>query len=339
MNRGALVADESVRKRLGLFLNDDAALVDKYIEKFGERVAMKNIKALRDDFDVDTEEVELDGDSGLESPIYTIKVTCPVCGTVDLNSQALKAKSLVITNNRFFAPTYSGASGFQSVDYNRCAVTACNKCYFASPDRNDFITFSNVTRSEKPSQLSRIIINELEEETEDRRVFFDENSGTNNLFEPKKDIKQSILSYRLAIMRAQIEIIDKGPYAAYKAGSYALKIALFEQMQGNDDTPALKEALDFYKVAFENSDYPSEDVEYRTCYVIAALLLRVGGREKEARQFMSVLDRIKSELEQDTSNPSQQGLLVSINRWKDTAQNLWDDREYEDLWDLPKPPK
>ncbi len=332
------MADANVRKRLGLFLNDDEALIDAYIKNYGERVSMKNIKAMRDDFDIEIDEPEAEGGTGLESPIYAVKVTCPVCGTVDLNSQALKAKSLVVTNNRFFAPTYTGASGFQSIDYNRCAVTVCSKCYFASPDRKDFVTFSNVTKSEKPSQMSRAIIHELGETTDDRREIFAENGGANNLFEAKKDIKQAILSYKLCIMRANVEQLHKGPFAAYKAGSYALKIALFEQMQGNDDLPALTQALDFYKDAFENSDYPSEDVEYRTCYVVAALLLRMGGKEKEARQFMSVLDRIKSELEQSQAENAQ-ALIQSANRWSDMAQNLWDDREYEDLWDLPKPPK
>ena len=65
MNRGALVADESVRKRLGLFLNDDAALIDKYIEKLNN-ILDKEISDLNEIISIICDEDSLTDSSSLD---------------------------------------------------------------------------------------------------------------------------------------------------------------------------------------------------------------------------------------------------------------------------------
>ncbi|MFH2129154.1 MAG: hypothetical protein ABIK68_02170, partial [bacterium] len=72
--------------------------------------------------------------------ITDFNLNCFVCGSTDIVKHFyLKPRSLKASSNIFGIPVYHvSADGFDFVDYNRCKVTICPSCFFASTQKQMF---------------------------------------------------------------------------------------------------------------------------------------------------------------------------------------------------------
>jgi uncharacterized protein (DUF2225 family) len=316
-----------VRQKLKVLLGKDD-LVEKYVREFGTDINIRNIKAVKSS----TQAARIDPSSGQgHDPTFKILVRCPVCQQANITCHEIKAKSQKLSFDRFMTPKYTGAPGFKTVDYSRISVTVCPRCFFASPDKKDFVTYSVTARAETKPQLGPMVINRLSEETSTRKTIMGSVSDPEDYFTVPRTTEAVIMSYRLAIARALVEAEMDRPNAHYKAGAYALKIAMLFRDEKQSDEKYLKEALKHLSNCFSSSSVPSQDLENQVIYIIVALCLRLGD-EKQARAFINVLEKIKADLLlKKKENPLIK--TGSVESWLNKSKDLWEDRELPDLWD------
>jgi uncharacterized protein (DUF2225 family) len=289
---------------------------------------MNNISKLKQDQMRATASEGTAGDK--DDPTFQIRVKCPVCNQADISCYELKAKSLNITQDRFLVPRYAGIKPFRTINYTLFAVTVCPACLFASPDKRDFITFSVQARTENKSQLSPFVLEELRKRVEDRKKLIPAPDFAAFFAHPRSP-EATIASYRLAIHRAQIETSMETPLAWYKAGMYALKIAMLQRDSRKEDTDVLKEGAKYLANSFKSSELKQPDLECQLLYLLAALYLRVG-EQAQCQSYLGVLEKWKSEITKGKGdNPEM--TLAHVDRWLDKAKELWTDREQPDLWE------
>ena len=319
--------DKLIRKKLEVLLKDEA-LVEKYLRVFGPRLDMNNIAKLKQEH---ARAAASDGTGGdKDDPTFQIKVKCPICNQADILSYELKAKSLTLAPDRFQVPRYAGVKPFRTLNYSLFAVTVCPACLFASPDKRDFITFSVQARTENKSQLSPYLIEELRKRVDDRKKMIPAPYFAAFFAQPRSP-EAAIAGYRLAIHRAQVETSLETPLAWYKAGMYALKIALLQRDSRKDDTDALKEAVKYLANSFKGSELKQPDLECQLVYLLAAIFLRLG-EQAQCQSYLGVMEKWKSEIGKGKGdNPDM--TVAHVDRWLDKAKELWTDRELPDLWE------
>jgi uncharacterized protein (DUF2225 family) len=309
-----------VKRRLLSLLND-ANLVNEYLRQYGPTLDIKHIKSLKD---MRAKVSSLADEGTGQDPIYEIKLTCPVCGIEDITCCEPRAKSQQIIKNKLLVPSYAGASGFKTVDYTLIAVTVCPRCLFASPDKKDW------TRAEEKTQLPANVVMTLQEKIGERKAILRAVTDIKAYFCRPRSADAAIVSYQLAMSRARVEAWYEQPYALYKLGAYALRIAKIVKDTGGDNREALREALGFFEESFRTSNSPSEEIEMQIIYTIVALNLRLGD-QKKANSYIGVFTNLHNsraiEMKQD---PKLQTIL--IDRWADKAKFLWEDRDREDLF-------
>ena len=348
--------EQELRRRLLILFKQQASMVDAYFEQFGTEVNMKNIQSIREQFSNTQESapptpapevspptpsiiytpealVQPVLDESLESPIYSVLVDCPVCKLWSLNSYELKAKALTIANDPYFAPVYNTTGRFQSLNFLTASVTVCTRCLFASPDRRDFVQYNKLRRQTDPSQIAPSVLADLQEATPERLALKESMGIGDELFTVPRNLAAAALSYQLADKRAAHEAHGNMPNSHYKRGSYWVRIALLRRQAKMDDSSALEEAVKHYHQAFMHSDFPSQALEYQTLYLLFTLLLRLG-RAKEARDYLTVLDKTRQELEKDKSPVAHSNLLI-LKKWIDLGRNRWEDREEPRIWKTP----
>jgi uncharacterized protein (DUF2225 family) len=317
--------DKLVRKKLEVLLKDEI-LVEKYLRVFGPKLDMNHITKIKQE----AMRGASDGSQGdKEDPTYQIKVKCPICNQADITCFELKAKSLTTTPDRFLVPRYSGVKPFRTVNYSLLAVTVCPSCLFASPDKRDFLTYSVQARAENKSQLGPFILEELRKKVEERKGLIDARDFTAFFGHPRK-VEAAIASYRLAIHRALVEATLENPLAWYKAGMYALKVALLTRDIGREDDACLKEAADYLAKSFRASELKHPELEYQLVYLLSALYLRLED-QTQCQNYMGVLDKWKSEQAKAAKDDPTIN-TAHVDRWLDKAKELWTDRETPDLW-------
>lgn len=317
-----------IKKRLNQMFSNNVDMVNLYIEKFGTNLSIANINLVREEY-----KDFLEKEAKAVDSLFVSELTCPICGCEDLKHQELKAKSQIISNDAFMIPIYKPVDGFRAVNYSLYSVTVCPKCFYASPDRKDFKNFSMTTRSWVDAKLSAITKSELVDSMAERMSIVEEEGDVGvGLFAMPRTVESAILAYKLAIERANVETRNKEKSAWTKKGYYWGKIALLVRQSGGKYDSYLEEMAKCFEQSFFYSDFPSVAVEYQTLYVLSALQLYLGER-KECRRYMAQLDSIKAEYKNGIRNDRSQGVLES---WIDKCQRLWEAREDEDLWDLPK---
>lgn len=318
------VAD--VKRRLLALLND-VNLVGEYIRQYGPTIDIKSIKTIKENKAKSTRSAE--GDKG-EDPIYEIKVECPVCNRDDIVCYELRAKSQQILQNKFLVPLYAGASGFKTVDYTLLGVTVCPRCLFASPDKRDFNRPQAGVGDDPKTQLLSNIIMTLQEKIGERRAILKSVTDYENYFKRPRFDDAAIASYRLAMVRASVEAWYEQPYAFYKQGAYALKIAKIIKDGGGNNRKLLQEALEFYEETFRTSNSPSEEIEMQVLYTIVAVCLRLGD-QKKANSYISVFTNLRnSRAKEMRENPKLN--CIAIDKWADRAARLWEDRDDEEAF-------
>lgn len=315
---------QEIRKRLSTVLGDEN-LANEYLLRFGPKMDIKNIKKLKEEKKAETREEDGPGDD----PIYEIKVKCPVCGMEGIVSYELRAKSQTTTYNKFMVPQYEGAMGYRTVDYARIAVTVCPRCLFASPDKKDFVS-SSTTVKNIPSQIPQNTIMTLQERIGERKAFLKGVSDPAAFFKRPRSNNAAILSYRLALLRANVEAYYEAPFSYYKMGAYVLKIAHVMKDGGKNNEDSLLEAVSYLADSFRLSNSPSEEIEYQSLYTIVALYLKLGN-DKKASSYLGVFDRIQNDLKgRMREDPSIK--LNAIEKWSTRTKDLWEDRQNPDLF-------
>jgi tetratricopeptide (TPR) repeat protein len=170
----------------------------------------------------------------------------------------------------------------------------------------------------------------LQEKIGERKAVLKPGCDTEAYFNRNRTREAAIDSYRLAILRAKVEAWHEQPYALYKIGAYALKIAKIMKDSALDHREQLREALKYYEEAFSASNCPSEEVEMQVIYTIVALYLKLEN-QKKANSFIAVFNNLlatrKLEMQSD---PKLNTTLIT--RWMDKARMLWEDRDSKDLF-------
>jgi hypothetical protein len=355
--------EQEIRRRLLVLFKNRGEMADAYISQFGTEINMKNIQAVRVRFpsigDTNSmpaameEEPEEEGqkkiaeiifqfndkafetpqsDPTRESPLYPRVVDCPICKKWGLNSQELRAKSLSTMNDPFMAPVYMTTGHFQEINYLLACVTICDGCLLASPDRRDFVLYNRTTRQNQDSQLAPQVLRELKETTEKRKAFFEKTGIGDALFKIPRSYAAAIVSYQFADIRAEIEGGAKVLGAFYKRGNYWTRIALLCRQAGMDDHQALEVAAEHFKTAFMLSDFPKVELEFQTLYILFNIYLYFE-KPKEARDYLTVLDKTRQDLEKKENVP--ENVLPAIKKWLDMGKNRWDDRDMPNFWKTP----
>lgn len=316
-----------VKRRLQVFLND-SNLVNEYIRQFGPSIDMKNIKLVKESASTTLQS------EGAESvgtdPLYELSVKCPVCNKDDIKRYELRAKSQMITQNKFLVPLYNGAPPYKTFDYTMVAVTVCPRCLFASPDKKDFNYAGVGTQSENKSQLTGNNLMTLQEKIGERKGILKSGCDIEKYFGKNRTREAAIDSYRLSIARAQVEAWYEQPYAHYKLGAAHLRIAKIMKDANVDNTEPLREALTYCEEAFKASNCPSEEIEMQVIYTIVALYLKLND-QKKANSYLAVFSNLhNTRLTEIKSNPKLS--LVTIDKWAEKAKYLWEDRDRPDLF-------
>ncbi|OGJ93677.1 MAG: hypothetical protein A2487_02485 [Candidatus Raymondbacteria bacterium RifOxyC12_full_50_8] len=321
---------KEVKKRL-VFLLKDENLVAEYIRRFGPVIDIKNIRTMKIGAGGDTAESEGEDTGKGEDPVYEITLNCPVCDRQNIISYELKAKSLQQIENRLLQVTYAGAMGHRTLDYDKLAVTVCPRCLFASPDKKDFITINKVINKPVPSQIPPNPILTLQEKIGERRAIMGSVVDFEKFFKRPRNDEAALFSYRLATLRAKVEAFYEMPNSLYKLGAYSLKMAKILKNRKEDDSQTLRDAIEYFKECFKNSNASSNSIEYRIVYSIVALHLKLKEPQK-AHPYIGAFERIRTDLKaKQATDPSIN--ITEIETWINKAKYLWEDREREDLFD------
>lgn len=317
-----------VKRRLMVLLNDQN-LVDDYIRKYGPTIDIKNIKAIKEKREPETR-TENDANSTGQDPAYEIQVKCPVCNHPKVSCNELRAKSQQILPNKFLIPTYNGACGFRTLDYNMIAVTVCPNCLFSSPDKKDFSRSGLHGQAEIRSQIAHGILMTLKEKIGERKTILGSITDYESYFKRPRTVEAAIDSYKLAMARAKAEAWYEQPYALYKLGAYTLKIAKILKDSGKENRDHLIEALEYFEEAFRTSNCPLEDLEMQVIYTIVALTIKLSDFKK-ANSFLTVYTNLlNTRTAEMKDNPKLN--TVTIEKWADRAKFLWEERENPDLF-------
>lgn len=325
MTEQSIEQTDEIRRRLLIFFQNDQSLVDQYIQEYGPVIQMKAIQCIREKLQAIVEE-----DPNLEVPTYSITLECPCCRTKDIVHRELRASAMSVRNDPFLAPVYFPVGKFKALNYLTVSVAVCPKCYFASPDKKDFIQFNKSSKQTVPSRLTIGVIAELQDSMAERMEMVDRARCGKDFQAQVRAIPLAILSYRLAEQRARIEQEGKIPFAILKRASYQVRIALLLRQSGEDDSSALERALALYKDAYYRTDFPNPNTEFQSCFIIFSVHLKFG-QLKEARDYVTAMEQSKKRIEELNDSSA----LQSLNQWLGMTKARWDDRENPHLWDTP----
>jgi len=322
---------EELRRRLDIFLNQDQEKVERYLHLNGYKINMKAIQEIRDEPKIITEpESMADSSSGKEDPTYTIELSCPCCRYKGIIHRELRASALSVKNDAFLAPVYFPIGKSQALNYLTIAVAVCPKCFFASPDKKDFVQFNRTTRQSVPSQIPPGILSALQDDTAARQEIVETSKLGADFTGCPRPYPLAILSYRLANARARIEAENKVQFAIYKRANYATRLALLHRQAGLDDTAELENALALFKDAFYRTDFPNANSEFQSCFIIFTILIRFG-KMKEARDYVTVMEQSKKEVEERKDRTAG----AALSQWLGMSKARWEDKDNPKLWEIP----
>jgi len=315
-----------VKRRLNALLKDDN-LVSDYIRQYGPTIDIKSIKVIKDSR---LRYARAEEDSKGEDPVFEIKVSCPVCSRDDIPCYELRAKSQQILQNKFLVPRYAPMTGYKRIDYTLLGVTVCPRCLFASPDKKDFIRQEAGGQGTVKTQLTSNVIMTLQEKIGERKAILKSVTNFDDYFKRPRFDDAAMASYRLAMARASVEAWYEQPYAYYKMGAYALKIAKIIKDSSGDNREQLREAVGFFEEAFRTSNCPNEEIEMQVIYTTVALHMKLGDHRK-GNSYITVFTNLhNSRLVEMKADPRLN--TVTIDKWADRAKRLWEDRDQEDLF-------
>ncbi len=320
--------EKLIRKKLEIHFNKDEKMINQYIKVYGLVIDMNHVQEIKN---LLKKPAIYEVASDKDDPTFQIRVKCPVCSEEGLFCYELKSKCQNITHDRFMTPRYQGINGFRTINYSTIAVTVCPKCLFASPDKKDFITHAPQTNAETKSQLSNYVLDDLKKKTEERKAMLDKVTDLTAYFKYPRPIENAIMSYRLALHRAQIEAAFESPMAWFKSGMATLKIAMLLREDKRKDDEYIPLAAKYFEESYKRSEFQNSDMEFQILYLVIALNLRLNNLPP-CQAFLGALDKVKSDkIAQNKVDPEVK--IAAVEKWADMAKNLYADRENPELWD------
>ncbi len=314
---------KEVVNRLRMFLKDDN-LVAEYIQSFGFDINMKKINDIKIDNTKTFDEKA--------SAMYKIEVKCPICSTIT-DCYELKSKSLTVKENRFKVPFYYSSSNYEAIDFNKYRVTVCPKCFFASPDKKDFSRFNPFLRKEETSQISKIILQSIDADANNRIAILNNDVKIKNSFNRyPRTIRSTVFSYKLAIARVIQEEKHMLANAYLKHGGYIMRLIKLSKEMGENDDKILSlyvEAFHVFRDGFEQSNFTSKDFEMYNLYLLIATLIFIG-RKDDAFKYKSKVPVIIEECGND------QKLLKEVLKWENEIKQLFEYIDELKSWDEPR---
>ena len=319
-----------IKKRLFLVFRDDIK-VHEYLRRYGPVIEAAFVNELNQEVALRLQRRVETNEEG-EDPVFVINVTCPVCGQTDISGYELRAKSQAITQNKFLVHLYKGASGYRTVDYTLLSVTVCPRCLFASPDKKDFSRPATDKTSEVKSRLTSNLIISLQEKIGERKRLLSGISNFRAYFERPRIDQAAMDSYRFAMARARVETDHDLPYAYYKKGSYALRIAKIMKDGERNNTEMLHTALGMFEESFRRSECPAEETEMQVLYLIVALSVKLGDARRAkiyTSSFKSLFVNSKERANKPITGNTAAPTVITF--WKDKIEFARDsigDKEY-----------
>jgi uncharacterized protein (DUF2225 family) len=319
-----------VKKRLFLVFRDDAK-VQEYLRYYGPVIEAAFVNELNQEVARRSQRRVEKNEEG-DDPIFTINVSCPVCGQADIAGYELRAKSQAITQNKFLVPRYKGANGYRTDDYTLLSVTVCPRCLFASSDKKDFFRPATDKTNEVKSRLTSNLIISLQEKIGERKRLLSGISNFRAYFERPRIDQAAMDSYRLAMARAKVETWHDIPYAHYKQGSCVLRMAKIMKDGGKNNTEMLQTALGMFEESFRRSECPAEEVEIHVLYLIVALSAKLGEARK-AKMYTSSFKSLFVNSKERAGRPVTENTAAPalITLWKNKIEfvrDSIDDKEF-----------
>jgi uncharacterized protein (DUF2225 family) len=319
-----------INKRLFIVFRDNTK-VHEYLRHYGPVIDAAFVNEFNKEIDQRSIRREQNNEEG-DDPIFTLTVSCPVCGQNDIKGFELRAKSQAISQNKFLVPLYKGANGYRTVDYTLLSVTVCPRCLFASPDKKDFSRPATDTANEVKSQITSNIILSLQEKIGERKKMVSGIANYSAYFDRSRIDQAAIDSYRLAIARTRVETWHEVPYAFFKQGSYTLRCAKLFKDGGKNNTEHLHTALTCFEESFRRSECASEEVEIQVLYLLIALSARLG-IAKKAKIYTSVYKSLYVNNKDRGKKPAMENVAppALIILWKDKiemARDSLDDKNF-----------
>jgi len=314
---------KNIEERLKMFLKDDN-LVAEYIQVFGYDINMKKVNDLKQ------QEIVLFDER--ESPMYKISVTCPICKT-KIDAYELKAKSLIIKENKFKVPFYYDGANYESVDFNRYRVTVCPKCLFASPDKKDFNRVNSFSKKDEYSQIHKNILHAIDENINSRILLVNNSKKIIKSFgDYPRAVSTAVYSYKLAILRSIQEEKHMFQNAHLKHGGYILRLIKLSKEMGESSEELMAlyvEAFHVFEKGYELANFSSKDLEFYNLYLLIATLLYIG-RKDEAINYNAQIPKLIEECGYDKK------ILKESIKWENSIKDLFEYFDEVESWDTPR---
>ncbi len=321
-----------IKKRLKLFLKEDN-LVEEYIKRYGYVIDIKKINEIRNNKNAIGNSRSIINSIPInhpDNPLYEIELKCPVCHST-LKGYNLKSKSLIVKYNWFMVPFYEKNKNYIYIDYLIYNVSVCPKCLFASPDERDFEKYNKYANSYSKSAIPFNMLLKLKDTQPEREQIIEYLEDTEKVFSYPRDIKAGILSYKLAINRADYEIEFNLPNAHFKKGGYLLRLATLMEKNNEkeeDIKNCYQEALDAFKEAFKLSNFSSKEAEFYNLYLIVVLSIYLDDL-KSAQEYLHFFDKAKEEIDKEED-------IKVYEKWYKRAKEAFDYRDVKDIFNKPR---
>ncbi len=340
------MTDRAIIQRLRMLLKDEK-LIEKYLSQYGEVISIPNIKAIKDQQeqedlfsdlqDLDIKPIEETEINIGEDPIYENLLICPICKNRHVTSYNLRAKSQFVTENLFLVPIYAGIGKYKKENFTMLSTTVCNDCLFASPDPKDFSKFVEYTKKTVESQLlvHHRLLFYLEDTARERIQFLRESGMIKPDFSRPRSVETAILSIRLSIIRAEAEEKHDLQNTLFKRGSYNLRIAQIEKETNQNNVESLSAACTFFERAVLESDCNSFEIELEAIYLVIALSIKLGEKDRVSAFFKIIKDteiKVTEELKENPTLLKYKKKHATMEKWEKRAKTALEYRDDEEYW-------
>jgi len=265
------------------------------------------------------------------SPLIVYTVKCPVCEYEEVKCHTLKAKTLPMRHNVIEVPIYEENPKFHFVDFNELQFTVCPMCFFVGSNKNDFQSEDPISRQFKESTSDRRILKYWNTNRDKIVQTYKSSSIKPENFENPRTPEAVLLSYRLAIFKAKLEIQAKIPFAYFKRAHRFLRYySMCMHYTNTADNELLKKTVADLEQVFLLSDFPDPVHEFEVCYLVVACSIKLQDEEK-AGEWIKVLELTKADLagkaKENPKVPAQE-----CAKWSQKAKDLWANRNDESIW-------
>ena len=261
--------------------------------------------------------------------LFTIPVTCYMCGEKHIPFQSLQSRTMVSDTNVFGVPQYKEAlPGKEFCDYNLVRINVCPSCHYSSGDVGDFHKESRTAKDDTVPFDREQIVAQWNATASQRQGMI--NASMDGFFSEHRNVEQSLLSYDLAvltcdeIMKAEMEKKER-----LRNYEFARKAVLYMMIKAelliNKKQP--NEAVDLMKMASSRLEVIFPFLR-RESSVKAAFLLGMLGLyfedHKAVGQNLSFLRQYNENNKVRLGSEEHKALMSSLKRLNEAYQSRAD---------------